>query len=237
MPTSAAAAFPCVDSRGIVARPAAAPSVDAVISAVLFDFGGVVTTSPFDNFNELEAELAIPADTIRGINATNGDTNAWAQYERSAVDADEFCSLFEAEARAVGFEIPGRRVLDCVKTEVRPFMVEALRRVHDSFKTAMLTNNFTAGDSHGSDTHAVAKQYFDVIIESAVVGVRKPTPRFYELACEALEVEPAACVFLDDLGINLKPARAMGMTTIKVVDPRVALAELGAATGLDFSDL
>lgn len=208
-----------------------------MITAVLFDFGGVVTTSPFDNFARLEAELGIPKDTIRTINATNGDTNAWAHYERSEVDAAGFCELFEAEARAIGHEIDGMAVLECIKTEVRPFMIEALRRVSERFKTAMLTNNFKAGDDPGSGGHGEAKQYFDVIIESAKVGVRKPTPRFYELACEALDVTPAECVFLDDLGINLKPARAMGMTTIKVVDPRVALAELGKATGLDFSDL
>lgn len=207
------------------------------IAAVLFDFGGVITTSPFDNFARLESELGIPADTIRGINATNGDTNAWAKYERSEVDPAGFCELFEGEARAIGYEIPGIAVLDCIKTEVRPFMVEALRRVSRQFKTAMLTNNFKAGDDPGSGGHGEAKQYFDVIVESAKVGVRKPTPRFYELACEELGVEPSECVFLDDLGINLKPARAMGMTTIKVVDPRVALAELGKATGLDFADL
>jgi len=208
-----------------------------MIEAVLFDFGGVITTSPFDNFARLESSLGIPADTIRLINSTNPDTNAWAQYERSDVDADGFCELFEAEAQALGYTIAGNDVLDCIKTEIRPFMVEALRRVSESFKTAMLTNNFKAGDDPGSGSHGNAKQYFDVIVESAKAGVRKPTPRFYEIACEQLGVEPAACVFLDDLGINLKPARAMGMTTIKVVDPRDALGELSEATGLDFADL
>lgn len=207
------------------------------IAAVLFDYGGVITTSPFDNFALLEAKLGLPKDTIRSINATDGDTNAWAHYERSEVDAAGFCAMFEAEARAIGHEIPGMAVLDCIKTDVRPFMVEALRRVSAKFKTAMLTNNFKAGDDPGSGGHGDAKQYFDVIVESAKVGVRKPTPRFYELACEALAVEPSQCVFLDDLGINLKPARAMGMTTIKVVDPRTALAELAAVTGIDFGDL
>ena len=72
---------------------------------------------------------------------------------------------------------------------------------------------------------------FDVVLESSKIGVRKPEPRIYELACEALEVEPADCVFLDDLGINLKPARAMGMTTIKVVEPGDALAELEQVVG------
>lgn len=203
-----------------------------MIKAVLFDFGGVMTTSPFDNFAVLEKKVGAPPDTIRRINSTNPDTNAWAQYERNDVDVDGFCELFEAEAKAIGYDIPGQAVLDCLKTQIRPFMVDALRKISGSYRTAMLTNNFSAGDDPGSGSHGDTKELFDVIIESSKVGVRKPTPRFYELACEGLGVEPEACVFLDDLGINLKPARAMGMTTIKVVDPHVALAELSEVLDL-----
>jgi putative hydrolase of the HAD superfamily len=206
-----------------------------VIQAVLFDFGGVITTSPFDNFALLEERRGVPADTIRKINSTDPDTNAWAQYERNDVGVAGFCELFESEASALGFDIAGQDVLDCLKTEIRPFMVDAVRKIRDSFRTAMLTNNFSAGDDPGSGSHGEAKQLFEVIIESSKAGVRKPTPRFYELACEALDVEPSACVFLDDLGINLKPARAMGMTTIKVVDPHVALAELSDILELDLT--
>jgi putative hydrolase of the HAD superfamily len=206
-----------------------------VIKAVLFDFGGVITTSPFDNFALLEERRGAPVDTIRKINSTNPDANAWAQYERNDVDAAGFCELFEAEASVLGFDIAGQEVLDCLKTEIRPFMVDAVRKIRANFRTAMLTNNFSAGDDPGSGSHGEAKQLFEVIIESSKAGVRKPTPRFYELACEALDVEPAACVFLDDLGINLKPARAMGMTTIKVVDPHVALAELSEILELDLA--
>lgn len=206
-----------------------------MIKAVLFDFGGVVTTSPFDNFARLEAELGVPADTIRMINSTNPDTNAWAQYERNDVGHAEFCDLFEAEATDRGYTISGRAVLDCIKTEIRPFMVEALRRVGENYRTAMLTNNINGGENPGSGSHGDTLPLFEVVVESSKVGVRKPTPRFYEIACELLEVEPGECVFLDDLGINLKPARAMGMTTIKVVDPRVALAELGAVLNMDLT--
>ena len=205
-----------------------------MIEAVLFDFGGVITTSPFDNFAKLEERVGAPADTIRRINSTNPDTNAWAQYERNDVDVAGFCELFEAEAAAIGYQIPGMDVLDCLKTEIRPFMVDAVRAIKERYRTAMLTNNFKAGDDPGSGSHGDAKALFEVIVESSKAGVRKPTPRFYEIACEQLGVEPAACVFLDDLGINLKPARAMGMTTIKVVDPHVALAELGEVLDMTF---
>jgi len=218
---------------GNVARAERCNTVRSVIEAVLFDFGGVITTSPFDNFALLEQRRSVPADTIRKINSTNPDSNAWAQYERNDVDVAGFCELFEAEAMALGYEIPGQEVLDCLKTEIRPFMIDAVRKIRTSFRTAMLTNNFSAGDDPGSGSHGDAKALFEVIIESSKAGVRKPTPRFYELACEALEVAPSACVFLDDLGINLKPARAMGMTTIKVVDPHVALAELSQVLGMD----
>ena len=204
-----------------------------MIEAVLFDFGGVITTSPFDNFALLEERRGVPADTIRRINSANPDANAWAQYERNDVDVAGFCELFEAEAAALGFEIPGQEVLDCLRTEIRPFMVDAVRTIGQRYRTAMLTNNFSAGDDPGSGSHGDAKKLFEVIVESSKAGVRKPTPRFYELACEALEVAPDACVFLDDLGINLKPARAMGMTTIKVVGAAEAITELEAHLGLE----
>lgn len=205
-----------------------------MIKAVLFDYGGVITTSPFDNFAILEADLGVPPDTIRTINSTNPDNNAWAQFERNDVDHVGFCLLFEAEAAARGYEIPGAEVLECINTTVRPFMVDALRAISERYRTAMLTNNFSAGDDPGSGSHGEARALFDVVIESSKTGVRKPTLRFYEIACEELGVEPSACVFLDDLGINLKPARDMGMTTIKVVDPHVALAELATVLDMTF---
>ncbi len=204
--------------------------------AVLFDFGGVILTSPFDAFAAYEAEAGLPPDTIRRINATNPDTNAWALFERNEVDVAGFCERFEAEGRALGVEVDARRVLGCLEGTARPEMVEALRRIHGRLPMALLTNNTVsmvdADEARRTDSlHAEALSLFDLVVESSVVGVRKPEPRFYEMACEGLGVEPPGCVFLDDLGVNLKPARAMGMTTIKVGDPAVALAELEAVLG------
>ena len=208
---------------------------------MLFDFGGVILSSPFEAFNRYEAEVGLPADTIRRINATNPDDNAWARFERGEDSVAGFRDRFESEAAALGFTIDAQRVVDSLRGVVRPAMVEALRRCSAVFKTAMLTNNFTPpGDETATqamvdgegrsleEIHAL----FDEIIESSVVGVRKPEPRFYEIACERLGVEPTECVFLDDLGINLKPARAMGMQTIKVVEPDTALAELEGIVGI-----
>jgi len=215
------------------------------LSAVLFDFGGVITTSPFENFATYEQASGLPKDLIRTINSTNPDSNAWAQLERSAVSRDEFCALFEAEGAALGHEVSGVAVLDCLRTELRPFMVDALGKIHAKYATAMLTNNFVSHADQQAErsseqissgaSFADIAQHFDHVIESAVVGVRKPDPEIYRMACEAMGREAEEIVFLDDLGINLKPARAMGMTTIKVVDGLDGLAALSELMELDLT--
>ena len=200
-----------------------------MIKAVLFDVGGVIITSPFEAFSRYEGDAGLPDGFIRKLNSTNPDTNAWAQLERGDVSFDEFCELFESEATAAGGELKARDVMELLAGEVRPAMLEAVRRCHDRLKTAMVTNNWRAEDEGGRLDSLLP--LFDVVIESSKAGVRKPEPRFYEMACEQLEIEPAEAVFLDDLGVNLKPARAMGMTTIKVTDPDGAIAELEAVVG------
>ncbi|HEX4162502.1 MAG TPA: HAD-IA family hydrolase [Acidimicrobiales bacterium] len=206
-----------------------------MIKAVLFDFGGVISSSPFEAFGHLETERGLPADFIRTVNATNPDMNAWAKLERGEVDLETFGSLWSEEARALGHELDGRLVLERLAGEIRPKMVDAIRSCRTKYKTACLTNNFTRAEAILSDEVAAVYSLFDAILESRVLGVRKPDPHFYELACEALDVEPDECVFLDDLGVNLKPARALGMHTIKVSDPDAALTELGALTGLSLT--
>ena len=199
-----------------------------MIRAALFDFGGVILSSPFDAFARYEADNGLPEGFIRGLNATNPDTNAWARLERSEVQFDEFCDLFEREASEAGGVIEARKVMSLLGGELRPAMVEAVKRCRARLKTACLTNNFVMGP--GSRREGMDSM-FDAVIESSRVGVRKPDPRFYTMACELLEIEPSEAVFLDDLGINLKPAKALGMSTIKVSDPDVALAELEQVVG------
>jgi putative hydrolase of the HAD superfamily len=203
-----------------------------VIRAVLFDFGGVISSSPFEAFAHLEAERALPAGFIRTVNATDPDTNAWAQLERGEVDVETFGSLWSAEAEGLGHTFDGRLVLERLAGEIRPRMVAAIRACQPAYKTACLTNNFIQAEAVLSVEVAAVYALFDAVLESRVLGVRKPDPRFYQLACEALGVEPDECVFLDDLGVNLKPARALGMHTIKVTDPDAALRELGGLLGL-----
>jgi putative hydrolase of the HAD superfamily len=199
------------------------------ITAALFDFGGVILSSPFEAFASYERSRDLPAGFLRRVNATDPDTNAWARLERNEVGLDEFCTLFEAEARALGHRVDAREVLGLLAGELRPEMVEAVRRCGERLKTALLTNNVAGMGGHPEGTGVLS--LFDEIIESSQVGVRKPDPRFYELACERLGIEPEQAVFLDDLGVNLKPARAMGMTTIKVDDPAVAIRELEQVVG------
>jgi len=201
-----------------------------MIRAVLWDFGGVITTSPFESFARYERENALPEDFIRGLNAANHHDNAWAKLERNEVGFDDFCDLYEAEAREAGHAIDARAVLACLAGDVRPEMLAALRTIkRRGLKQACLTNNFNAMDREGPRSGIL--DVFDAVIESSRVGVRKPEPAFYEMACELLAIEPSEAVMLDDLGVNLKPAREMGMTTIKVVDPHRALDELEAVVG------
>ncbi|MBA2624949.1 MAG: HAD-IA family hydrolase [Acidimicrobiia bacterium] len=208
----------------------------ADVGAVLWDFGGVILSSPFEAFGAYERQWGLPEGLIRRLNATDPDTNAWARLERSEVDLAGFAELFEAEAAAAGHALDAREVLALLAGEVRPEMAEALRRVKAAgLRQAVLTNNIAPmdgdGDAAARPEVVEVMALFDVVVESSTAGVRKPDPRFYDLALEAVGVEPTAAVFLDDLGVNLKPARALGIRTIKVVDPADALAELEAILG------
>ena len=212
-----------------------------MITAVLFDFGGVITSSPFEGFAAYEREAGLPQDLIRKINSTDPDNNAWAKYERSQITREEFLQLFASEAAALGHEVDSERVLQCLSTQIRPKMVQTVQRLAKTYKTAILTNNLidvseediNPGPSreHLGSVSAVV----DAIIESSKIGVRKPDKAFYHIACEELDVTPDECVFLDDLGINLKPARAIGMTTIKVESEPQALHDLGAVLNEDLT--
>lgn len=204
-----------------------------MIRAALFDFGGVILSSPFEAFASYEREHELPTDFLRTVNATDPDDNAWARLERSEVSLAEFGAQFAVESRALGHEVDGADVLGCLMGELRPAMVEAVRRCSEQLITGLLTNNFVLGEGHvdREDEMGSVLAMFDAVIESSKVGVRKPDPRFYEMACEQLGIEANEAVFLDDLGVNLKPARAMGMTTIKVGDPDVAIAELEVVVG------
>jgi putative hydrolase of the HAD superfamily len=210
------------------------------LEAVIWDFGGVITSSPFDAFNRFEAERGLPNNIIRTINAANGDTNAWALFERAEIKAAEFDMLFAAEAEALGHAIRGADVLALLAGDVRPRMVAALDTIKAAgLKLGCITNNVPTGSGPGmARTEAKASEIaaimarFDHVIESSKAGIRKPDPRIYMMMCETLSVAPERCIYLDDLGINCKPAAALGMRTIKVMDENQALEELAAATGL-----
>jgi putative hydrolase of the HAD superfamily len=206
------------------------------IEAVIFDFGGVLTSSPFEAFKRFETERGLPIDIIRRTNAANHLENAWAKFERAEVDIDTFDRLFATESLALGAEVRGRDVLPLLQGDLRPEMVEALKRIKAQLKTGCITNNLPAnaiGSLTGRSLYvAEVMVLFDHVIESAKIGLRKPDPRIYKMMVETLNADPKNCVYLDDLGVNLKPAREMGMTTIKVTSGAQVIAELEAATGL-----
>lgn len=205
-------------------------------STVIFDFGGVITSSPFEAFNRLEAEKGVPHDSVRRINTANPDDNAWAKFERAEIDSAGFDEAFAEEARAIGIELRGADVLARLAGDVRPAMVETLDRLKSAgFAIACITNNVPAGKGAGmamddKKASAVADimKRFDHIIESSKAGIRKPDPRIYQMMCETLNVAPEDCIYLDDLGINCKPAAGLGMTAIKVTSGEQALEDLGA---------
>ena len=202
-----------------------------MIRAVFWDFGGVILSSPFDAFNAYERDNGLPADYIRTLNSRDPDTNAWARFERQEITPAEFDALFSEESDAFGRRVPGSDVIAMLSGAVRPEMVRALDRVIEAgYVTACLTNNVVTDVRRREADEIMGK--FHHVIESSKVGLRKPEPAFYELACALAQVEPHEVVFLDDLGINLKPAKAMGMTTIKVVSPEQAITDLEAVLGI-----
>jgi len=212
-----------------------------MIKAILWDFGGVLTTSPFEAFNRYEEEHQLPWDFIRGINAVNPFTNAWSKLENGLISIEAFDREFEAESKAAGHSVPGKDVLRLLSGAVRPRMVNALKKCKQQFKVGCLTNNIKPdkGSALNRDDEQLAEymgimDLFDVIIESSKEGIRKPDPEIYRIALSRMGVDAEACVFLDDLGINLKPARTIGMQTIKVLSVDQALEELTRHTGISF---
>ena len=213
------------------------------IEAVLWDFGGVFTTSPFEAFNRFEAKRGLPRDLIRTINATNPHDNAWALFERAEIDRSGFDLKFLQESTSLGYPVRGAEVLPLLSGDLRPRMVEALRVCKRHYKVGCITNNMAQGhgpgmaaSAEGASRSAGVMGLFDIVVESSKAGVRKPDPRIYMMACELIGAAPGACVYLDDLGINCKPAAELGMKAIKVVSEAQALNDLAAATGLTFPE-
>ena len=195
--------------------------------AIIWDFGGVITSSPFEAFNEFEEANGLPKDIIRTINSENPDMNAWAQFESNSITIDQFNDLFLKEAKAKGFDIKGRDIIKLLKGSIRENMVSFLRELKSDFKLGCITNNVKSSSEENTDNETEeAMSIFDHVIESSIVGIRKPNPEIYMMSCDALNVSPDQCIYLDDLGINLKPARELGMTTIKVIQPEDAIQEV-----------
>jgi len=199
--------------------------------AIIWDFGGVITSSPFEAFNDFEKKNDLPLDLIRNINSENPDQNAWAKFESNIVSIEEFDELFYQEAKAKGYDVKGKEIIKLLSGSIRNNMVEFLKELKGTYKLGCITNNVKPLEKDiREDSNAVASKeamlLFDHIIESSKVGIRKPNPEIYKMSCNALKVNPSDCIYLDDLGINLKPARELGMTTIKVIDPEEAINEV-----------
>jgi putative hydrolase of the HAD superfamily len=203
----------------------------------VFDLGGVLTESPMTAFAAYEAEAGLPDGFIRRLNSTDPDTNAWARLERNELDVAGFSAAFEAEAEAAGHRVEAARVLEALRGELRLPMVAAVGRLRNAgLPLALLSNNLAPMERTGPLGELLG--LFDAVVESSTEGVRKPEPEIYRRTVARLSdavgrpIAASDCVYLDDLGINLKPARALGFATIKVVDPAAALAELSELVGI-----
>jgi len=208
------------------------------IAGVVFDIGGVVQDSPLHAIARYEREHRIEPGAINRAVVEAGERGAWARLERGELTIAAFCAPFEAECRTRGVTLDAQRLMAAIAEAgvPRPRMLEAIRRIRArGLRVAALTNNWVS-DAAGSLAARGARalwEHFDVVVESAVVGLRKPDPRIYALVCEKLALAPARVAFLDDIGRNLKPARELGMATIKVDEPDAALSELGALLGFE----
>ncbi len=203
-------------------------SAESAIRAVIFDLGGVVMDSPLHAIARYERDHGLPHNAINHGIVAAGEAGAWSRLERGELPLDEFYGPFEDDCRGHGFGVDARRMMEYIAEAgtARPQMLEAIRRIRArGLAVAALTNNWS------SDGENPLRALFPVFIESSVVGWRKTDPRIYELACSELGVTPPEAAFLDDIGRNLKPARALGMTTIKVDDPDDALRELEGVLG------
>ncbi len=212
------------------------------LKAVIFDFGGVFTTSPITNFGLYEAQHGLPKRFISEVIRSNLASGAFSRFERAEMTPEEFDEAFAAETRAAGHEVRGSALRGMMKLEFRPPMITAHKRIVEAgLKTGCITNNMPksgakdwARDATEQDLAAEIMGRFEHVIESSKAGVSKPEPRIYEMMLEALAIKATEAIYVDDLGVNLKPAVAMGMDVVKVPFEgyETAIDELALKTGL-----
>ena len=189
-------------------------------SSIFWDFGGVITSSPFEAFNKFEKDNKLPENFLRKVNSTNPENNAWALLEQSKINQEEFDKLFFLESSQLGHGVAGLKVLNLLEGDLRMGMVNVIRKLNElGFTQACLTNNFIPSDENQPDMIDLDKKtevfdLFDFVFESKEIGLRKPDQAFYDHVIKEVNILPNKIIFLDDLGINLKPAKAMGITTI-----------------------
>ena len=209
-----------------------------MLRAVIFDLGGVVLGSPLHAIAAYERELGLPANAVNRVVAATAPHGAWSRLERGELSMEAFYTAFEADCAAAGHRLSAREMMARMSAAARPrpSMLRAIGTIREAgLLTAALTNNWAhaePGSAVVDDGTRALREHFDVFVESSVEGLRKPDPRIYSLACDRLGIEPPEAAFLDDIGANLKPARELGMHTIRVTEPEQALRELEAVIGL-----
>lgn len=200
------------------------------ISGVIFDLGGVVFESPIHRIADFEQNAGLPSQTVAEVIRSNGDDASWHRLERGEIDRDTFIEEFDAEFRQAGLTVDVQRLLSEIESAlvIRPGILEAIDALRGSgIIVAALTNNWSPMSS------LPVAEHFDVFVESVVEGCRKPDPEIYLRTLERMGCPPLHTAMLDDLGENLKTARSLGMTTLKVDDPHEAVNWLFRMVGSD----
>ncbi|XP_052813055.1 acyl-CoA dehydrogenase family member 10-like [Mya arenaria] len=222
--------------RGAPAMLSTAAGGRKETQAVIFDMGGVILPSPLALFKSFEQTSGLPEGTILQTILSNKVSGAWTRLEEGKLTMTEFATQFGKECS----DILGRPVdmaglmpsFNKYNGVAYPQMIDAVQCVRaEGLKTALLTNNWF--NINNEDSYIpVDLAMFDVVVESCKVGYRKPHPKIYEIVLDKLGVAPERCIFLDDMGGNLKAAAQFGIRTIKVTDPDQGVRDLEKELGL-----
>jgi putative hydrolase of the HAD superfamily len=201
-------------------------------NALLLDFGGVVTTDFFASLGAHCERLGLPHDRFRDlVTADPVGRELYHQVERGELGQTEF---ERGIAGLLGVEADGlvRGLLADLRPD--PLMTQAVTRARAAgIRAGVITNSWGTSPYDPYAAYELGKR-FDAVVISSEVGIRKPDPAIYRLAAHKLGVTPEACVFIDDMAINLRPAQEVGMAAIHHVDAVSTLRELKSLFGLSF---
>ena len=205
------------------------------VRAVISDFGGVLTTPLFESFAAWQRQSGLSFERLGQAMADAAERNGLHplyELEKGAISEAEFLRMLEAELGA-GASLSGMRDVYFEHLHPNPAMIDCMRDLRRrGFRMALLTNNVREWEPHWRAKLPEIDEIFEVVVDSAFVGMRKPDPEIYTLTLERLGdgVEPADCLFVDDVDVNCETAASLGMHAVHYRDADQAIAEIRAQT-------